>query len=417
MPLSKQILLGGVDKDMKNYIMSLLCFCFCATGFCQDSGGSLADADNRRAELLQRFPDADTNDDGLLSPREIAQHMERRRNSPEGKARLKQLLNRFPDADANKDGELSWQELRTHQAAGRENQAPRSQKNRGLKVEAPVPDVAYGEHKLQRFDLWPVPDAKAPTPLVIFIHGGGFLGGDKAQVPSSTIQTFNRAGIAFASMNYRLSDSGPYPIMMQDAARGLQTIRHRAAEWNIQPDRIACFGGSAGAGISLWLAFHDDLADPSSGDPIARQSTRIVAAGTMNGQSTYDMHTFREWFEVPDLEMDRALPAFLGIKTDAELDQPSVLRLMRDASPINHLSDDDSASVYMTYSRPNVKVTKDSASSIWVHHVLLGLKLQEAMETRGLECVVTAPDMPAETEYESLQGFLIAKLKSTVGEK
>ncbi|QDS96031.1 Carboxylesterase NlhH [Roseimaritima multifibrata] len=417
MPLSKQILLDGVNKDMKNYIMSLLCFCFCATGFCQDSGRSLDGAESRRAELLQRFPEADTNEDGLLSAREIARHMEKRRSSPEGKARLKQLLNRFPDADTNKDGELSWQELRTHQAASRENQAPRSQRNRALKVEAPVPDVAYGEHELQRFDLWPVPDAEAPTPLVIFIHGGGFRGGDKSLVQNSTIQTFHKAGIAVASMNYRLSDSGPYPIMMQDAARGLQTIRHRAAEWNIQPDQIGCFGGSAGAGISLWLAFHDDLADPSSDDPIARQSTRIVAAGAMNGQSTYDMHTFRDWFGVPDLEMDRALPAFLGVKTNDELDEPDVLRLMKDASPIHHLSEDDSASVYMTYSRPNVKVTKDSASSIWVHHVLLGLKLQEAMKARGLECVVTAPDMPAETEYESLEEFLIAKLKSTVGEK
>ena len=54
----------------------------------------------------------------------------------------------------------------------------------------------------------------------------------------------------------------------------LQTIRSKAKEWNLDPERIACYGGSAGAGISLWLAFHEDLADPNSDDPIARQSTQ-----------------------------------------------------------------------------------------------------------------------------------------------
>ena len=120
-------------------------------------------------------------------------------------------------------------------------------------------------------------------------------------------------------MNYRLSDSGPYPIMMHDAARGLQTIRHRAKEWNINPERVVCYGGSAGAGISLWLAFHDDLADPKCDDPIAWQSTRILAAGAMSGQSTYDMHTFRKWFGIPGLAMDSALPAFLASKATLTL--------------------------------------------------------------------------------------------------
>jgi acetyl esterase/lipase len=114
-------------------------------------------------------------------------------------------------------------------------------------------------------------------------------------VGPGTADRFLKEGISFASINYRLSDVGPYPIMMEDAARCLQTIRHRAAEWNLDPKAVASYGGSAGAGISLWLAFHDDLSKPDSEDPIARESTRLVAAGTTNGQSTYDMRTFREW--------------------------------------------------------------------------------------------------------------------------
>lgn len=349
---------------------------------------------------------------GLAPPsRGLAQNDVRNRQAVV--ARLAEFLERFPESDANKDGTLSLAEYRDFQLRRRELTDRETNAQTTQRTPPTHADIPYGDHEKQRFDIWPVPNANKPTPLVIFIHGGGFRGGDKASIGAGQPERFHQAGVAFASMNYRLSDSGPYPIMMHDAARGLQTIRQRAAEWNIDPQRIACYGGSAGAGISLWLAFHDDLAAPNSEDPVARQSTRILAAGTINGQSTYDMHTYRQWFGVPDLPMHDALPAFLGIPIDGEpaLRQASVTELMKDASPITHLSDDDHAAVYMQFSRGNTKVTKNTPQGEWVHHVLLGLKLKEAMEKLGLECHVTAPDISADgDEYGSLEQFLISKV-------
>ncbi|MEQ8635071.1 alpha/beta hydrolase fold domain-containing protein [Gimesia maris] len=397
---------------MKHYIIISICLFSCTTGFSQESKRPVDDRESRRAALLKRFPESDTDKDGVLSASELAVHVKKQQNSPEMQARLKRMLQRFPEADENKDGKLSGEELRKFRAGNQKKGTPRSRRNNAPRVVATVPDVAYGEHKLQRFDLWPVPDAKKPTPLVLFIHGGGFRGGDKSLLKRGLVETCHKAGVAVAAMNYRLTDTGPYPMQMHDAARGLQTIRHRAKEWNIDPDRVVCFGGSAGAGISLWLAFHDDLADPDSDDPIARQSTRVLAAGAMNGQPTYDIHTFRKWFGVPDLAMGPAMPAFYNIEGEADINKPAVKALMQDASPITHLSKDDRASVYMTYSRPDSKVTKETESAIWVHHVLLGLKLKEAMDALGLECTVTAPGMTAEkSPYGSLEDFLISKAK------
>ena len=114
----------------------------------------------------------------------------------------------------------------------------------------------------------------------------------------------------------------------------------------------------------------------------------------------------------PDLAMGPAMPAFYNIEGEADINKPAVKALMQDASPITHLSKDDRASVYMTYSRPDSKVTKETESAIWVHHVLLGLKLKEAMDALGLECTVTAPGMTAEkSPYGSLEDFLISKAK------
>ncbi|NNC87398.1 MAG: alpha/beta hydrolase [Akkermansiaceae bacterium] len=322
--------------------------------------------------------------------------------------RLQRFLERFPASDADKDGVLTRDEVRAF------NRTRRADQPRPDRAPAPKPthaDVSYGDHPQQAFDIWLAKrDDGKPAPLCIFIHGGGFRGGDKRSVPKTVIDRFLREGISFASMNYRLTNGGefPYPTAMHDAARGLQFIRSRAKEWNLDPDRIASFGGSAGAGISLWLAFHDDLADPDSDDPVARQSTRLVAAGTTGGQSTYDMRTFREWFGVPDLKPHDALVDFYAMKEDETPDTPRVAKLAEDASPITHLTADD-VPVHMSYNRPNTPVTAKTGQGEWVHHALLGLKLQEAMKKLGLECIVVHPGLKDET-YPDLPAFLIAKL-------
>ena len=283
----------------------------------------------------------------------------------------------------------------------------------GSQDDKPSPTCAnlpYGPHERQVFDIWLTSSKNGePAPLVIYIHGGGFRGGDKSTIRASSIEQFVEAGLSVAAINYRLSDAGPYPIMMEDAARCLQTIRSHAGEWNLNPEKVACYGGSAGAGISLWLGFHDDLADPDSEDTVARQSTRITAAATINGQPTYDIHTFREWFGVPDLVNHEALYPMYDVTDDSEWDSKRVRKLMKDASPITHLTKDD-VPVYMTYRRGHVPVDKNTAQGVWVHHPELGLRLQIAMRKLGLECEVDYPGHPV-ARYESLEAFLISKLK------
>lgn len=329
--------------------------------------------------------------------------------------KLRAFLRRWPQADTDRDGVLTMQEARAYNQKRRKKTEEQQNQNR-----PPAPnhaDVKYGEHPLQGFDLWLAdPDAKKqPTPLCIYIHGGGFQSGDKSHVAPGTVERFLTNGISFVSMNYRLTEDGkyPYPTPMQDAVRGVQLIRSRATEWNIDAEKIACYGGSAGGGISLWIGFHDELAEPESDDPVSRESSRILAVGMLSGQSTYDMRTCLEWFGVPDLPPHSAFPAFYAIKEGESIESPRVAALAEEASPINHLTKDDPP-VYMVYNQPNSKVTVETEQAVWVHHPLLGIKLKEAMDKLGVESVVSSPGS-MDSNYEDVSGFLIQKLKG--GEK
>ena len=149
-------------------------------------------------------------------------------------------------------------------------------------------DVSYGPYERNKMDFWKA-NTTAPAPLVVAMHGGGFIGGDKAEAErEQSITYFLERGISFASINYRYSTQAPYPAPMLDGARAIQFLRSKAGEWNIDPKRIAAYGASAGGGISLWLAFHDDLADAKSSDAIAQQSSRLICAAAVGGQTTYD---------------------------------------------------------------------------------------------------------------------------------
>jgi acetyl esterase/lipase len=142
-------------------------------------------------------------------------------------------------------------------------------------------DVRYGPHARNVLDLY-LPASDRPTPLVLYIHGGGFQGGDKRSLSPADAKAYLDAGFAVAALNYRLTDTAPMPAAYRDCARGLQFLRHHARKWNLDPARVASTGGSAGAGTSLWLAFHDDLADPASDDAVARQSTCLRCVAVRN---------------------------------------------------------------------------------------------------------------------------------------
>src|SRR6185295_11057677 len=246
------------------------------------------------------------------------------------------------------------------------------------------PNVKYGDHVRNVFDLWR-PKGDGPFPLVLYIHGGGFRAGDKKTLGAGTLKEYLDAGWAVAAINYRFTDAAPAPAQYLDCARALQTLRHRAREWNLDPKLVASTGGSAGAGTSMWLAFHDDLADPKNADPVARESTRLTAVAVVNGQSSYDPR-FAEKIGIPRPNFERHnffLP-FYAI-TKEEIDTPKALERYEQAAPITHLTKDDPPAL-LTYTLPNDEVTATSDLNLVVHHPKFGIALKQQMDKLGIEC-------------------------------
>ena len=267
-------------------------------------------------------------------------------------------------------------------------------------------DVSYGPHKADVLDFWKA-EGEGPRPLLVHIHGGGWIGGDKKLNPGN-ITPFLQKGISVASINYRLTGEAPLPAPVHDAARAIQFLRSKAEEWNINKDRIALTGGSAGACTSMWLLLHDDLADPKSDDPVLRESTRVTAAAVSGGQTSIDPKVIEGWLG-PNVLKHNMINMAVGEKTieDALKNYDKHRDLYVEFSPYNHLDAGDPP-LLMTYGN-NMKLPSENAGH-GIHHPVYGVKMKEKADKAGMECHLLIKDVSASDKYASANEFLIDKL-------
>jgi acetyl esterase/lipase len=279
------------------------------------------------------------------------------------------------------------------------------------------PNVHYGPHERNVLDVWRAKPARGQaggTPLIVFFHGGGFRQGDKSGVPARLVLKCLGAGISVASANYRLSQDAPFPGPMLDGARAIQYLRLHAREFGVDPARIGTSGSSAGAGIALWVGFHDDLADPASPDPVLRQSSRLACLGVDGAQTSYDPRFIKRLVGGRAHEHP-ALPPFYGL-ADADLGTPKAHRLFEEASPIHHASAGDPP-VILFYAEPDEPLPADARPGQGIHHPRFGAALKATLDPMGIECVVhhashfLAQDDPDEAMSREMAEFFVRHLR------
>ena len=275
------------------------------------------------------------------------------------------------------------------------------------KVEPTYKQVSYGSHKDMTLNFWKI-DSKKPTPLLVHIHGGGWLGGKKHETTSPS--QLNQ-GYSYASIDYRLAGVELLPAAVHDAARAIQFLRTKAKEWNFDPKRIAVTGGSAGAASSMWLAYHDDMADPKSKDPVLRQSSRVCGAVAMGGQTTLDPFLLEKKIGLACIRHPMIWKT-VGATSHEQLmkDWDKYKELSLECSPLTHVTKDDPP-VWIRYGKPApVPVIKGDG----IHHAGFGRMLKEKCEKVGIPChlSVTANEQPKMNSADFLkQVFSIDKQK------
>jgi len=173
---------------------------------------------------------------------------------------------------------------------------------------------------------------------------------------------------------------------MEDAARAIQYLRAHASEWNLDAQALAASGGSSGAVISLWIAFHDDMAGAQASDPVQRQSTRVAVAGVVDAQATFDP---REIATVIDEKTARIAPIaqFYGVPKGVDpLTLESKFALYADGSPMHHLNAGDPP-VFAYYTTPYRELPA-MPNSESIHNPRFGFYLKKRMDELGIDCVV-----------------------------
>lgn len=270
--------------------------------------------------------------------------------------------------------------------------------------------VRYGDHERNILDFWKA-DSAEPTPLAFIIHGGGWQGGSKERLQRfADAAALLKAGISVAACNYRYVSQAveegvepPVKTPLHDAARALQFIRSKAAEWNLDKERVGAAGGSAGACSSLWLAFHDDLADPKSDDPVARESSRLWCAAVTGAQTTLDPKQMQEW--TPNSRYGGHAFGFQGF-ANFLAEREKILPWIAEYSPYALVSAEDPP-VYLIYSRPPA-LGQDQKDP--THTSNFGVKLQEHCAANGVACELVYPGAQ-DVKHATPTEYLIATLK------
>lgn len=269
-------------------------------------------------------------------------------------------------------------------------------------------NVPYGPHEKQVLDFWQAKSEAAKTPLLFFVHGGGWMTGDKAN-PDFLAKCLEN-GISVVSINYRLIQDAqaakidpPVKACLDDSARALQFVRSQADAWKIDKERIAGCGGSAGGFTVLWLAFSPDMADAKSTDAVARESTRLRCVMAFVPQTTLDPKQMQAW--IPKNEYGNhafGLPSM----DDFVAKRDTLLPWIERFSPYALASADDPPVLLFYDNAPNLgQPYKDPP-----HCGNFGAGIAEKLKAVGIEHEINYNNDYAHMHWPDLFGFIQEKL-------
>lgn len=267
-------------------------------------------------------------------------------------------------------------------------------------------NISYGSQQRDTLDFWQAPNP-GPRPVLVYIHGGGFVGGDKNQFQRSLAQTLLARGVSCASINYPFLQDAPIQDILHHAARAVQFIRSKSDAWNVDTTHIAAMGQSAGAGTSLWLNTHDDLANPKSDDPVLRESSRVVCCLLIDTQATYDLTRWESFLGPtnPAFTSPNEIPSFYHVAA-ADLTTPTGKAILHECDMLSWISKDDGPVMIQTNSDDSTPHDRNHL----LHHPKHADEISKACEKAGVPCQVLGRKQVDKVDPQVMLNFVLKNL-------
>jgi len=203
-------------------------------------------------------------------------------------------------------------------------------------------DIAYStQSPAQKLDIYLPENGDGPFPVIVSIHGGAFMAGDKRDDQVKPMLEGLKRGYAVVSVNYRLSGEAKFPAQIFDIKAAVRWIRANAQQYTLNPDKIAAWGGSAGGHLSALLGTSGDvkeLEDLTMGNET--QSSRVIAVVDWFGPTDFlKMDTQLAESEVNDPQIHSTPDSPESLLIGANLtDAPQLVKLV---NPETYITPDD----------------------------------------------------------------------------
>lgn len=247
--------------------------------------------------------------------------------------------------------------------------------------------ITYGQTPQQPLELDLFLPASRPTtpqtnlpgvPAVLFIHGGGWSGGNRRQFHWHAAQLAAR-GMVAASASYRLSKVAKYPSALDDCQLALRWLRQHAADYGIDPARIGVMGSSAGGHLVACLGVRDTRPRPRNageGDaPGEVDAPPELANVSSRAQCVVDVHGVHDLPYHVGKHLDKTCVEFIGGNLDDKR------ALWEDASPIRFI--DEKTAPMLIIHDPKDTVVPYEDSVLFAHALIRAARPIEFMPTPG----------------------------------
>ena len=208
-------------------------------------------------------------------------------------------------------------------------------------------DISYGsDHERQKLDLYVPPGYDTPRPVVIWIHGGGWWGGDKFTAAAKA-DILCPAGFAVAGINYRYSTQATFPAQIHDCKAAVRWLRAHAEAYNLEPTRFGVWGHSAGGHLAALVGTSGSVADLEG--VVTGGGMVDCLAASSRVQAAADYAGLNDFFQLDEAHMgpDSSVSVLIGecvgdiIAHQYEPQWAESVALLRSASPCSHVTSDD----------------------------------------------------------------------------